>query len=89
MYKGHVTAPNRAFDHLYDPLYLTADIKDIHKQNRCALTRTAPVNIYPVYENMFTDLNQCPRNIYSFQQNSLPLNVTSKGKLKIDFTQMK
>lgn len=83
MYKGHITAPNRAFDHLYDPLYLTADIKDIHKQNRSALTRTAPVNIYPIYENMFTDLNQCPRNIYTFQQNPLPVNVTSKGKLKI------
>lgn len=71
-YKGHQKSSNRAFDHLYDPLFQTADIKDIHRENMCALARTARVSIYPVYENMFTDLPQRQRNYYALQQNPLP-----------------
>lgn len=76
-YKGHTKAANRAFDHLYDPLFLTADAKDVHRENMRALIRTAPVSIYPIYENMFTDLPQYQRNVCTLQQNPLPTKQTS------------
>lgn len=79
-YKGHLKAANRAFDHLYDPLFVAADIKDIQRENVSALIRTAPVNIYPVYANMFTDLPQCPRNLCALQQNPLPVNPSFGGE---------
>lgn len=74
-YESHIKAPNRAFDHLYDPLFCTADVRNVQQENMSALIRTAPVAIYPIYENMFTDLPQLPRNTYSLLQNPLPTQL--------------
>lgn len=71
-YKSHKKSSSRAFDHLYDPLYIVADKRDIQRENITSLIRTAPVNLYPVYDSMFTDLPQKPRIFYSLQQNPLP-----------------
>lgn len=71
-YKSHRTGPDRVFDHLYDPLYITSGTKDIWKENHNALYRSAPVRIYPQYGTMFTDLPGRPRNYYIQQRNPLP-----------------
>lgn len=71
-YKSHRIGPDRVFDHLYDPLYITSGTKDIWKENHNALYRSAPVRIYPQYGTMFTDLPGRPRNYYIQQRNPLP-----------------
>ncbi len=71
-YKSHRIGPDRVFDHLYDPLYITSGTKDIWKENHNALYRSAPVRIYPQYQTMFTDLPRRPRNYYIQQRNPLP-----------------
>lgn len=71
-YKSHTKSASRAFDHLYDPLYIVADKRDFQRENMNALIQTAPINLYPVYDTMFTDLPQKPRIFYSLQQNPLP-----------------
>lgn len=71
-YKSHRTAPGRVFDHLYDPLYTTSGYKDIWRQNHVALTTSAPINIYPIYKTMFTDLPRRPRNYFVMLRNPLP-----------------
>lgn len=71
-YKSHQTGPDRVFDHLYDPLYITSGTKDIWEENHNALYRSAPVRIYPQYGTMFTDLPRRPRNYYIQQRNPLP-----------------
>lgn len=71
-YKSHRIGPDRVFDHLYDPLYITSGAKDIWKENHNSLYRSAPVRIYPQYGTMFTDLPRRPRNVYTQQRNPLP-----------------
>lgn len=71
-YKSHRIGPDRVFDHLYDPLYITSGTKDIWKENHNALYRSAPVRIYPQFGTMFTDLPRRPRNYYIQQRNPLP-----------------
>lgn len=71
-YKSHRSAPGRVFDHLYDPLYTTSGYKDIWRQNNVALTTSAPINIYPVYKTMFTDLPRRQRNYFVMLRNPLP-----------------
>jgi hypothetical protein len=71
-YRSHTAAPSRVFDHLYDPLFTTSDRKNIYKENCVALTRSAPIHIYPVYKSMFSELNHEQRNCYAYQKNTLP-----------------
>lgn len=70
-YRSHTAAPSRVFDHLYDPLFTTSDQKNIVKENSIALTRSAPIHIYPVYSSMFSEGHK-QRNFYSYQKNVLP-----------------
>ena len=71
-YRSHTAAPSRVFDHLYDPIFTTSDQKNVHKENCIALTRSAPIHVYPVYRSMFSELNHEQRNCYAYQQNTLP-----------------
>lgn len=71
-YRSHAAAPSRVFDHLYDPIFTTSDPKNVHKENCIALTRSAPIHIYPVYKSMFSELNHQQRNCYAYQKNTLP-----------------
>lgn len=71
-YRSHTAAPSRVFDHLYDPLFTTSDAKNVYKENCIALTRSAPIHIYPVYKSMFSELNHQQRNCYAYQKNTLP-----------------
>lgn len=78
-YKSHKKSASRAFDHLYDPLYIVPHRRDIQRENVNALIRTAPINIYPVYDTMFTDLPQKRRVFLTLQQNPLPVDPYLKG----------
>lgn len=71
-YRSHTAAPSRVFDHLYDPLFTTSDLKNVYKEDCIALTRSAPIHIYPVYKSMFSELNHQQRNCYAYQKNNLP-----------------
>ena len=71
-YRSHNAAPSRVFDHLYDPLFTTSDPKNVYKENCIALTRSAPIHVYPVYRSMFSELNHQQRNCYAYQKNVLP-----------------
>jgi hypothetical protein len=71
-YRSHTAAPSRVFDHLYDPIFTTSDPKNVYKENCMALTRSAPINVYPVYNSMFSELNREQRNCYAYQKNELP-----------------
>lgn len=71
-YRSHAAAPSRVFDHLYDPIFTTSDPKNVYKENCIALTRSAPIHVYPVYKSMFSELNHEQRNCYAYQKNILP-----------------
>ena len=71
-YRSHTAAPSRVFDHLYDPIFTTSDPKNVYKENCIALTRSAPIHVYPVYRSMFSELNHEERNCYAYQKNVLP-----------------
>lgn len=71
-YRSHTAAPSRVFDHLYDPIFTTSDPKNVYKENCIALTRSAPINVYPVYKSMFSELSREQRNCYAYQKNELP-----------------
>lgn len=71
-YRSHTAAPSRVFDHLYDPVFTTSDLKNVYKENCIALTKSAPINVYPVYNSMFSELSREQRNCYSYQKNDLP-----------------
>lgn len=71
-YRSHVAAPSRVFDHLYDPVFTTSDSKNVYKENCIALTRSAPIRVYPVYNSMFSELCYEERNCYAYQKNVLP-----------------
>jgi hypothetical protein len=71
-YRSHTAAPSRVFDHLYDPLFTTSDPKNVYKENCIALTRSAPIHVYPVYDSMFSELHHEQRNCYAYQKNTLP-----------------
>ena len=74
-YRSHSVAPTRVFDHLYDPIFTTSDPKNIYKENCIALTRSAPIRVYPVYNSMFSELSYEERNCYAYQKNALPLHM--------------
>ncbi|CRK86444.1 CLUMA_CG000111, isoform A, partial [Clunio marinus] len=84
-YKSHIAASSRAFDHLYDPIFKTSDPKNVHKENCIALTRSAPIHVYPVYKAMFSELCHEQRNCYAYQKNVLPYyssdNISGSPKL--------
>lgn len=71
-YRSHTAAPSRVFDHLYDPIFTTSDPKNVYKENCIALTRSAPIHVFPVYRSMFSELNHEQRNCYAYQTNTLP-----------------
>ncbi|XP_035776239.1 cilia- and flagella-associated protein 91-like [Anopheles albimanus] len=71
-YRSHMVGPSRAFDHIYDPLYVASDRKDVCRANHAALARTAPIGIFPVYQSMFSELPRLTRNHYVMHRNPLP-----------------
>lgn len=71
-YRSHTAAPSRVFDHLYDPIFTTSDPKNVYKENCIALTRSAPIHVFPDYGSMFSELNHERRNCYAYQKNVLP-----------------
>ncbi|XP_063702340.1 cilia- and flagella-associated protein 91-like [Culicoides brevitarsis] len=73
-FKSHVVAPTRCFDHLYDPIYTISCPRDIWKKNFEALRKSAPVQCYPVYQNMFSELSYDTRNQFHLIQNDLPVD---------------
>lgn len=85
-YRSHVAAPSRVFDHLYDPVFTTSDPKNIYKENCVALTRSAPIRVYPVYNSMFSELCYEERNCYAYQKNFLPVLLSPSNSQKAKFT---
>lgn len=75
-FRSHSVAPTRVFDHLYDPIFTTSDPKNVYKENCIALTRSAPIRVYPVYSSMFSELSYEERNCYAYQRNELPSNFS-------------
>jgi hypothetical protein len=75
-FRSHCAAPTRVFDHLYDPVFTTSDPKNLYKENCVALTRSAPIRVYPVYNSMFSELSYEERNCYAYQKNELPLHFS-------------
>ncbi|XP_055545626.1 cilia- and flagella-associated protein 91-like [Wyeomyia smithii] len=71
-YRSHIVSPSRAFDHIYDPLFVASDRKDVCKANNEALKRSAPIGIFPVYQTMFSELPRMTRNHYVLHRNPLP-----------------
>lgn len=71
-YRSHTAAPSRVFDHLYDPLFTTSDQKNVYKEDCIALMRSAPIQVYPVFNSMFSELTHEERNCYAYQKNTLP-----------------
>uniref|UniRef100_A0A182U1I5 Cilia- and flagella-associated protein 91 n=1 Tax=Anopheles melas TaxID=34690 RepID=A0A182U1I5_9DIPT len=71
-YRSHNVGPSRAFDHIYDPLYVASDRKDVCRANHAALTKSAPIGIFPVYQSMFSELPRLTRNHYVMHRNPLP-----------------
>lgn len=71
-YKSYSKSEARAFDHLYDPIYMTGNSRDIQRENAIALTKTAPVNICTNSNSMFSELPQRPRTEIVLQRNQLP-----------------
>ncbi|XP_058064885.1 cilia- and flagella-associated protein 91-like, partial [Anopheles bellator] len=71
-YRSHMVGPSRAFDHIYDPLYVASDRKDVCRANHAALARSAPIGIFPVYQSMFSELPRLTRNHYVMHRNPLP-----------------
>lgn len=71
-YRSHTTAPSRVFDHLYDPLFTTSDQKNVYKEDCIALMRSAPIQVYPVFNSMFSEMCYEERNCYAYQKNALP-----------------
>jgi hypothetical protein len=71
-YRSHTTAPSRVFDHLYDPLFTTSDRKNVYKEDCIALMRSAPIQVYPVFNSMFSEMCYEERNCYAYQKNALP-----------------
>ncbi|XP_055641283.1 cilia- and flagella-associated protein 91-like [Toxorhynchites rutilus septentrionalis] len=71
-YRSHIVGPSRVFDHIYDPLFIASDRKDICRANNVALSRSAPIGIFPVYQTMFSELPRMTRNHYVMHRNPLP-----------------
>lgn len=81
LYKSYRKCEARAFDHLYDPLYMTGNIRDVQRENANALTKTAPINIYTNFNSMFSQLPQTQRSLFVLQQNQLPKAPEIFGKI--------
>ncbi len=71
-YRSHSIAPSRVFDHLYDPVFTTSDQRNVTKENCIALMRSAPIQVYPIYDAMFSEMSYDERNFYVYQKNILP-----------------
>ncbi|XP_058814439.1 cilia- and flagella-associated protein 91-like [Topomyia yanbarensis] len=84
-YRSHMVGPSRAFDHIYDPLFVASDRKDVCKANQAALCRSAPIGIFPVYQTMFSELPRMTRNHYVMHRNPLPYNPDVQ--VSCDYTQ--
>lgn len=80
-YKSHKKSSSREFDYLYDPLYIVASARDVQKKNIVALTRTAPLNLYTNYSDMFSDSPHRSRHFFILQQNPLPRVPTFSGEI--------
>lgn len=71
-YQSHHAAPSRFFDHLYDPLFTTSGHRDVDRNHQRALAHSAPIDTFPVFHTMFTDLPWRPRNFFVPRRNTLP-----------------
>lgn len=80
-YKSYSKSEGRAFDHLYDPIYMTGNSRDIQRENAIALTKTASVNIYTNFNSMFSELPQRPRTEIVLQRNQLPKTPEFNSKV--------
>lgn len=80
-YKSHKKSSSRQFDYLYDPLYTVADYRDVQRRNVVALTRTAPLNLYTNYSDMFSDSPHRSRQFFILQRNPLPRVPAFNGEI--------
>nr|XP_019550497.2 cilia- and flagella-associated protein 91-like [Aedes albopictus] len=93
-YRSHIVGPSRAFDHIYDPLFVASDRKDVCRANKAALCRSAPIGIFPVYQTMFSELPRMTRNHYVMHRNPLPyypevqVNTEVKGSFIPDVSRI-
>lgn len=71
-YTSYIKCEARAFDHLYDPLYATGNLRDIQRESERSLRKTAPAYIYTNFDSMFSELPQRPRSLLVLQRNELP-----------------
>lgn len=71
-YKSHRKSEGRAFDCLYDPLYIVPSTRDIQRESLNALVETAPVNMLTNFTEMLSDSSHRSPCFYLLQQNSLP-----------------
>jgi len=68
-YKSHYESSTRAFDHLYDPSFISNEIK-IHQMNCKSIYETAPMHIIPCFYSMFSEIRRS--KFYFPQRNGLP-----------------
>lgn len=70
-YKSHHESSIRAFDHLYDPNFISNKGK-IHHLNCKSIYQTAPMHIIPCFYSMFSEIRRS--KFYFAQRNGLPYN---------------
>ncbi|KAL7042424.1 hypothetical protein ACKWTF_001131 [Chironomus riparius] len=68
-YKSHHESSTRAFDHLYDPNFISNKVK-IHHMNCKSISDTAPMHIIPSFYSMFSEIRR--NKFYFAQRNGLP-----------------
>jgi hypothetical protein len=81
-YRSHTAGGSRVFDHLYDPIFTSSDRKNVYKEDCIALMRSAPIQIYPVLDSMFTEMPYEERNCYAYQKNVLPYSSDFSNSMK-------
>lgn len=78
-FKSYSKSEVRPFDHLYDPLYATGNIKDIQRKNVIVLERMGLIDIFTNYGSMFSESSK--RTIPVLRQNILPIEPAYHGKV--------
>lgn len=81
-YRSHTAASSRVFDHLYDPIFTSSDERNVFKEDCIALMRSAPIQIYPVLDSMFSEMSYEERNCYAYQKNTLPFTPSFSSSFK-------
>lgn len=67
----------RPYDYIFDPLFTTGNIIDIHRKNKIISKKTAEIGIQTNFNLMFSDSIQ--RAIVVKRQNPLPIDTNPQN----------